>query len=63
MTHVRSVLLVLLFFLLFVLPLISLAAEFLLVGLEVGPDLRDHGEGVVHLLLEICVFILELVAF
>lgn len=38
-----------------------LLAVFLLAGLEVGPDLGDHGEGVVHLLLEVCIFILELI--
>lgn len=34
---------------------------FLLAGLEIGPDLRDHGEGIVHLLLEIGILILELI--
>lgn len=34
---------------------------FLFAGLEIGPDLRDHGEGIVHLLLEIGILILEFV--
>lgn len=33
----------------------------LLAGLEIGPDLRDHGEGMVHLLLEIGILILQLI--
>jgi len=38
-----------------------LGGEFLVVGLEGGPDLGDHGEGVVDLLLEVTVFVFEFI--
>lgn len=34
---------------------------FVLAGLEIGPDLRYHGEGIVHLLLEVGILILEFI--
>ena len=48
--------------LVFRLPFFLLGRQFFLIGFESGPHLRNHGKGVVNLLLQIAVFVFEFVA-